>query len=89
MCVLRNGPKIHEKIYVTCFDICFQFFFSHKEEWYLKVKSGSKNKFIMENYTPPIFNNFKTLTSRPLIKYYGDQDQTFSQLNPDLAASGK
>ena len=67
----------------------FSFFFSHKEEWYLKVKSGSKNKFIMENYTPPIFNNFKTLASRPLIKYYGDQDQTFSQLNPDLAASGK
>ena len=43
----------------------------------------------MENYTPSIFNNFKTLTLRPLIKFHGDQDKTFSQLNPDLAASGK
>ena len=78
-----------KKRFVTFFDICFHLLFSHKEEWYLKVKSGSKNKFIMENYTPSIFNNFKTLTSRPLIKYHGDPNQTFSQLNPDLTASGK
>lgn len=56
---------------------------------YLKVKFGSKNKFIMENFKPSIFNNVKTLTSRPLTKYHADPDRTFSQLNPDLTASGK